>query len=221
MRIVRKFGSWLLVAAVVPAMAGAQQAANPRHAFEDSWYWGAKGGIASFDPSGGGRVSASSVGAEWMITRSRAALYLSVDQAFFDETAGIFDPSVGGSVRPVSINDMRRYGVGLFAFPIAGSVRPYLGLGLSLNVIQNADPSGTFVNQGSQTAVFDRVADQTSKVSAVFTGGLQANAGRMAFFAQASAMPTRNNFLISGSSHTFVIEGGIRYNLAQAIEQLK
>ena len=221
MRIVRKFGYTLLMAAV-PVAAGAQQMANPRTAFEDSWYWGVKGGIASFDPNGGGRVNASSVGAEWLITRSRAALYLSLDQSFFDETAGVFDPTVQGSVRQVSISDLRRYSAGLLAFPVAiGNLRPYLGLGLSVNVIQNADPKGTFANQASQSSVFDAVGEQTSKASAVFTGGAQANFGRVAIFGQASAMPTRNNFLISGAAHTFLFEGGIRYNLARAIEQLK
>lgn len=220
MRIVRKLGFTLLVA-IVPTVAGAQ-AAHPRTAFEDSWYWGAKGGIASFDPNGGGRVNASSVGAEWLITRTRAGLYVSVDQAFFDEVAGVYDPTVQGSVRPVSISDLRRYSAGLLAFPIAhNNIRPYLGIGLSVNVIQNADPRGTFVSTASQDSVFNSVNELTSKVSAVFTGGAQVNFGRIALFGQASAMPTRNNFLFSGASHTFVIEAGLRYNLARAIEQLK
>jgi hypothetical protein len=221
MRIVRKFGYGLLMAAV-PALAGAQQAATSRSSFQDSWYWGAKGGIASFDPDGAGRVSASSVGAEWLITRSRGALYLAVDQSFFDKTAGVFDPTVTGSVRPVAISDMRRYSAGLLAFPVDfGGLRPYAGVGLAINVIQNADPSGNFVDEDSQNEVFERVAEQTSRVSAVFTGGLHINLGRAALFGQASAMPTRRNFLIAGSTHTFVLEAGLRYNLASAIEPLK
>lgn len=221
MRIVRKFGYGLLMAAV-PALAGAQQGATPRSSFQDSWFWGAKGGVASFDPDGAGRVSASSVGGEWLITRSRGALYLSVDQSFFDKVAGIYDPTVAGSVRPVDISDMRRYAAGLLAFPVdLGGIRPYAGLGLSVNVIQKADPNGTFVDVDSQEDVFSRVHEQTSKVSAVFTGGLQINLGRAALFGQASAMPTRNNFLISGASYTYVFEGGLRINIASAIEPLR
>ncbi|MBC7897794.1 MAG: hypothetical protein H7066_20410 [Cytophagaceae bacterium] len=220
MRIVRKLGYTLLVA-IVPTVASAQ-AAQPRNSFDDSWYWGAKGGVASFDPNGSGRVTAPSMGAEWLITRSRAALYISIDQAMFDETAGVYDPSVQGSVRPVSISDLRRYGAGLYAFPVAiNNIRPYLGFGLSINVIQDADPKGTFVSSNSQDSVFNAVQEQTSKVSAVFTGGAQVNFGRIALFGQASAMPTRNNFLFAGASHTFVLEAGLRYNLARAIEQLK
>ncbi|MGQ0649932.1 MAG: hypothetical protein ACT4P7_20465 [Gemmatimonadaceae bacterium] len=220
MRIVRKFGYSLLMAAV-PALASAQQAANARTSFDNSWYWGAKGGIASFDPNGAGRVSANSVGAEWMITRSRGALVISIDQSFFNATAGVFDPSVQGSVRPVAISDLRRYSASLFAFPVGGSIRPYLGGGLAINVIQNANPGGTFTSQAAQTSVYDLVAEQTSRASAVLTGGLQAHFGRVALFGQASGMPTRNNFLIAGSQYTFVFEGGLRFNLASAIDPLK
>jgi hypothetical protein len=219
MRIARTLGFTLLLAAPVVADA---QAANPRTQFEDSWYWGAKAGMSSFDPNGGGRINANAFGGEFLITRTRGALMLSVDQSFFDDVAGVFDPSASGSVRPVDVSDWRRYSAALLAFPVRwGALRPYLGAGLSINVIQNADPKGTFINQASQSAVFDRVSEQTSKVSALLIGGAQVNAGRLGFFAQASAMPTRNNFLISGSSHTFVVEGGVRFNLASAIEKLQ
>lgn len=220
MRIARQLGLSLFALAI-PAVASAQSS-SPRTSFENSWYWGAKGGVTSFDPSGGGRVNASSVGAEWLITRSRGALYLSVDQAFFEDVAGVYDPTVQGSVRPVDVSDWRRYGIGLYAYPLTwGNIKPYAGLGLTINVLQNADPQGTFTTPASQSQVFDDVAEQTSKVSATVTTGLQVQLGRAALFGQASAMPTRRNFLISGSSHTFVFEGGLRFNLASAIEVLK
>jgi hypothetical protein len=38
-------------------------------------------------------------------------------------------------------------------------------------------------------------------------------------FLQASSMPTRNNFLFSRSSYTFVVEAGLRYNFGSAIEK--
>ncbi|MBK8248218.1 MAG: hypothetical protein IPK85_12545 [Gemmatimonadetes bacterium] len=220
MRIARQLGLSLVVLAL-PAVTIAQTTPS-RTSFENSWYWGAKGGVSSFDPNGAGRVTASSIGAEWLITRSRGALYLSVDQSFFDDVAGVYDPTVQGSVRPVDVSDWRRYGIGLLAFPVTwGNMKPYAGLGLSINVIQNANPQGTFTTTASQTSVFDDVAEQTSKVSATMTAGLQIQLGRAALFGQASAMPTRNNFLISGSSHTFVLEGGLRFNLASAIDVLR
>lgn len=220
MRIARLFGFTLLLSA--PVAAHAQQSTGSRTQFEDSWYWGAKAGMSSFDPDGAGRVSASSFGAEWLITRRRAGLYLSVDQSFFDATAGVFDPSVQGSVRSVDVSDWRRYAAGLLAFPVTmGSLRPYLGVGLTINVLQKADPRGTFASTASQTSVFNAVEEQTSKVSPTFTGGAQLQIGRAALFGQVSSMSTRNNFLISGASHTFVLEGGLRFNIASAIEQMK
>ncbi len=220
MRIARSFAFALSVLAV-PALAGAQQSANARTEFDNSWFWGVKGGVSSFDPNGLGRVSATSVGGEWMITRGRGALYLSVDQSFFDDVAGVYDPTYQGSVRPVSVSDWRRYGMGLFAFPFKGNFKPYAGIGLTVNVIQNANPQGTFTSSTSQEQVFGAVEEMTSRVSTTFTGGLQLHVGRAALFGQAVAMPTRNNFLIAGSSHTFVFEGGIRFNLASAIEPLR
>lgn len=220
MRIWHRLGL-VLASVVVPSFVHAQQqpVGDPRQSFNDSWYWGAKGGITQFN-AGLGRVSAPTVGGEWLITRSRGAMYISAEQSFFDEVGGVFDGSVAGAVRDVVISDMRRYAVGLLAFPTSGSMRPYAGLGLAINVIQNADPQGTFLNEDSQTEVFQRVARQTSKVSAVLTAGLQLQAGRVAFFGQASSMPTRSDFLLSGANYTFVFEGGIRYNLANAIERL-
>lgn len=220
MRIVRKFGLGFLLA-LVPALVTAQQPANDRTSFDDSWYWGIRGGMTSFD-AGAGRVSAPSVGGEWLITRSRGALYVAVDQTFFDEVAGIFDPSSPGAVRPVNVSDMRRYSMGLLAFPVAlGSLRPYAGLGLSINVIQNAEPTGTYSDSTSQDRVFRGVNEMSSRVSAVFTGGAMYQIGRAALFGQVSAMPTRNNFLLSGASHTFMFEGGVRINVANAIDRLR
>lgn len=222
MRSALRLSTTLLLVAAPLAAHAQQPTASDRTGFQDSWYWGVKGGMASFDPNGNGRVNANSIGGEWLITRNRGALYVSVDQAFFDDVAGVFDPTVQGSVRPVNVSDLRRYSAALMAFPIEiGNLRPYLGAGISVNVVQSADPQGTFVNQTSQTQVFNQVGELTSKVAALFIGGAQLNLGRAAVFGQASAMPTRNNFLLSGASHTFVFEGGIRFNLARAIDTLK
>jgi hypothetical protein len=219
MRIVRKL-ALTLVAAVIPSLVTLHaQAARP---FENSWFWGLKGGVTSFSTgvNGSGRTSAPTIGGEWLITRTRVALYASIDQSFFSKTANVFDPSATGSLRPVAIKDMRRYNLGLFAFPLRfGSLRPYAGLGLAINVIQNAQPSGTFDTPERQDSVFQRVADQSSRSSVVLTGGVQGQIGRTSIFVQGSSMPTRNNFLISGSSNTFLIEGGVRFNLLGAIEK--
>lgn len=223
MRIARTFRLALAAAAVIPTLAGAQASNAPR-TFNDSWFWGIKGGSTMFTTGANGdsKVNAATVGAEWVITRTRAAVYLSVEQAFFDNTAGVFDASSVGSVRSVSISDLRRYSAGVYLFPIKHeSFRPYAGLGLAINVIQNAEPQGTYGSVAAQDSVFSAIDEQSSRVSAVFTLGAQAKVmDRVWLFAQGVTMPTRRNFLINGAANTFVVEGGVRFNLLGAIEKL-
>ncbi|HJU72654.1 MAG TPA: hypothetical protein VJ717_02835 [Gemmatimonadaceae bacterium] len=221
MRIVRTVVVAGLVIAAVPAVALAQSA----NSFDNGWFWGAKGGITQFDAidtqSGGIKtVSATTVGGEWLITRSRGALMLSVEQSFFDEVSAVFDPTQPGASRAVDISDMRRYHMGLMAYPVSwGGARPYLGVGYAINVIQEASPRGTFTSEGSMDSVFTRVDQQSSRASFVITAGIQAQAGPIALFAQAAAMPTRDNFLINASSNTFLFEAGIRFRISDAIEK--
>jgi hypothetical protein len=222
MRIVRTIGLALVAAALLPVAASAQGASKAPRGFNDSWYWGLKGGTTMFTAGEDGdtQVSAPTVGAEWLITRSRVALNVSVEQSFFDDKSSVFDPSFSGSVRPVSINDMRRYQASVFFFPKQfGAFRPYAGLGLAINVIQNANPEGTFLSEASQSAILASVEDQTSRASTNFTLGVQAHVRNAAIFVQGASMPTRNRFLLSGAANTYVLEAGIRYNLVSAIEK--
>jgi hypothetical protein len=224
MRIVRTFRLALAVAAVVPALAGGQATSNTARGFDDSWFWGIRGGSTMFTTGANGdtKVSAPTVGAEWMITRSRMALYVAVEQAFFDNTAAVFDASAAGSLRPVDISDLRSYNAGVYFFPIRyGNLRPYAGVGVAINVIQNAEPRGTYTSEESQLAVFESVDDQSSRISAALTAGAQYQVGRASIFGQVATMPTRRNFLINGAANTFVLQGGVRFNLLGAIEKLQ
>ena len=172
MRIVRSFGLALLAASTLPALAHAQAKSQPAsmaaRGFDDSWFWGVKGGSTMFTSgqSGASKISAPTVGFEWLITRSHVALNVSVEQAFFDTKAGVFDPTSAGSVRPVGISDLRRYNASVLFFPVKyGAIRPYGGIGLALNVIQNAQPEGTFSSENAQSNVFDAVDQQSSRTS--------------------------------------------------------
>ena len=122
----------------------------------------------------------------------------------------------------MSISDLRRYNASILFFPVQfGALRPYAGLGLALNVIQSAQPQGTFTSPAAQSSVFTAVEQQSSRTSPVFTVGAQAQVMRASFFAQVATMPTRNNFLINGGANTFMLEAGIRYNLLRAIDRLQ
>ena len=220
MRTIRTLTAGLACAALLPAIAAAQSVPQKARSFTDSWYWGAKGGVSMFGATAED-ITAPTVGGEWLITRTRVAMYVSVEQAFFDTQGGVFDPSSAGSVRIVDIKDARRYNMQLFAFPKQyGAFRPYAGLGFALLAIRNAQPEGTFTSPESADSVFTNVDDQSSRTTPTFTLGGQFDFSRFAFFVQGTAMATRNRFLINGKPNSYMVEAGLRYNLVDAIEKL-
>ena len=220
MRTIRTLTAGLACAALLPAIVAAQSVPQKARSFTDSWYWGAKGGISMFGAAAED-ISAPTVGGEWMITRTKIAMYVSVEQSFFDTQGGVFDPTSAGSMRIVDIKDSRRYNVQLFAFPKQfGALRPYAGLGYALIMIRDARPEGTFTSPASQDSVFTNVDDQSSRTTPVLTLGTQLDFSRAALFVQASTMATRNRFLINGKANTYLLEAGLRYNLVDAIEKL-
>jgi hypothetical protein len=220
MRTIRTLTAGLACAALLPAVVAAQTVPQKVRSFTDSWYWGAKGGVSMFGAAAED-ISAPTVGGEWMITRTRIAMYVSVEQSFFDTQGLVFDPTSTGSARIVDIKDSRRYNLQLFAFPKQyGSFRPYAGLGFALLMIRDAAPEGTFTSPGSQDSVYASVDDRSSRTTPVFTLGGQYDFQRAALFVQASTMATRNRFLINGKANTYLLEAGLRYNLVDAIEKL-
>lgn len=222
MRMVRTVAATIAGLMVVPAVAFAQantQAAAPAR---DAWYWGINGGAMMFNAGYDSEKSviAPSAGAEWFIVRQRFALRLSVQQAFFEEQSGVYDPTVPGASRPVDVKDWRRYAVEVFAMPSGDRFfLPYAGGGVALNVLQNATPQGSYVDQASLEQVYSDVDEFSSRASLIASLGAQFNFGSTAFFVQAAAMPTRNYWLLNRSNYTAVFEGGIRYTFGSGIEK--
>lgn len=221
MRLVRTVAATFAGMMLVPAVAFAQANA-PQAPSRDAWYWGINGGAMMFTAGYDAEksVTAPSIGGEWFIARERFALRVSVQQAFFEEQAAVFDPTVVGGARPVDVKDWRRYAVELFVMPSGDRfILPYAGGGVALNVLQNATPQGSFVSEESLTQVVTDVDEYSSRASLIASVGAQFNFGRSAFFVQAAAMPTRNFFLLNRSAYTAVLEGGIRYSFGSAIEK--
>jgi hypothetical protein len=222
MRMVRTvaatFAGMMLVPAVAFAQANTQAAAPAR----DAWYWGINGGAMMFNAGYDSEQSivAPSVGGEWLIMRQRFALRIAIQQAFFEEQSAVYDPTVAGAARPVDVKDWRRYAVEVYAMPQGDKfLLPYAGVGVALNVLQNATPQGSFVSQESLEQVYTDVDEFSTRASLVGTLGFQANFGRSAIFAQASGMPTRNAFLLNRSAYTLAFEAGIRYSFGSSIEK--
>ena len=223
MRMVRTAAKALAGIALVPGLLAAQAAGSASTSnFNDSWFWGVNGGVMMFTAGTGSDVSvtAPTVGGEWLITRTRIALRLSIQQAFFDEQGGLRDTTVPGGIRPVSVTDWRRYAAEMLFIPAAyGDLRPYGGLGLSLNVLRDAFPTGGFTSEAAADSAFALVEERGTRAAISFIAGAQLNVGRAGLFVQGNAMPTRNRFLFNRSHYTFMLEGGIRYNFGSAIEK--
>ena len=185
--------------------------------FDDSWFWGVKSGVATFSPTLGGNESALSYGAEWLITRSRGALYVSFDQANVSSVSAVVDPNISDGFRPVSVDKLNRIGVALLAFPKRfGKFRPYAGIGLSLDIVGSASPM-VGANDQVDDAVFQRIDDRRSQSGVLGMGGLQMQFERLAVFTQATFVPAQSNFLLSNNFLGF-FEAGVRYNFGTSRE---
>ena len=224
MRMVRTvaatFAGMMLVQSV--AFAQAPATASIAAPSRDQWYWGINGGAMLFNAGFDSEVAvtAPTIGGEWFITRDRFAVRFMIQQAFFEEQTGIFDPTVPGAARPVDVKDWRRYSVEVYAMPRGDRfILPYAGAGISLNVLQSATPVGSFTSQESLEQVFLDIDQFSTRAALVFAAGAQANFGKSALFVQASGMPTGHAFLLSRSNYTAVIEAGVRYTFGSAIEK--
>ncbi|MEO8576904.1 MAG: hypothetical protein ABI556_09400 [Gemmatimonadales bacterium] len=217
MRKTTWFIAGLLSAAVIPAVASAQRTRE----FEDSWFWGAKAGVATFSPTFGKSETAATYGAEWLITRTHGALYVSVDETNMSSLSAVFDPSADGGYRSVQVDKLRRVGFAALAFPKRfGRFRPYAGLGLTVNVVGSADPLVSANDGELDEVVFDRIDERKSQAAFLGMAGVQAQYHRAAFFVQASVAPASSRFLLSDSSLGW-FEAGVRYNFSGAREGIR
>ena len=213
MRTVRWMSSVLALVVLTPVVSAAQS----NRLFENAWFWGAKAGLMNFS-TGIETKTAPLVGAEWLITRNRAGLYLSAAQAFFTATGYVLDGN--GQQVNVALKDSRRYTAALLAFPVNwGTLRPYGGVGLSLNLIQHATvPSSEVIDVDQQDVVANAIHDERDRAAFIIMGGLQAQYHRFSVFGQATFMPARANFFFSGRS-TYILEAGLRYNVGSSIDK--
>jgi hypothetical protein len=217
MRKTRWLLAGLLCAALVPSVGSAQRTRQ----FEDSWFWGVKGGVSTFAPTLGESETSATYGADWLITRRRGALYISLDEANVSTTSAVFDPSVDGEIRAVGVEKLRRVTAAALAFPKAfGRFRPYAGAGLALSIIGDAYPLATADETSVDELVWDRVDNRSSQAGFVLMGGGQFHFKRLAVFAQASMLPSSNRFLLNDSSLGF-FEAGLRYNFSGSREGLR
>lgn len=186
--------------------------------FDDSWFWGVKSGVATFSPTLGGSETAATYGAEWLITRTNAGLYVSFDQANVSTTSAVLDANTSDGFRPVAVSKLNRVGFAALAFPVRfGAVRPYAGLGLSVDLVGSASPVVGASGDSVDDAVLQRIDQRRSQAAVLGMAGVQVQFERLAFFAQASVVPGQSTFLLGKNALGF-FEGGIRYNFGRSRE---
>lgn len=215
MRSVRSLTSGLALVALLPAVGSAQAGRN----FKDAWFWGVKFGTMSFSTATDKNVMAPMVGGEWLITRTRGALYISAEQAFFNRMSAV---SVGsGLAAPVGIHNLQRVTAAVLAFPAVierkngTSLRPYGGLGVALNFIGSASVADTVA--ANYPGITSTIHDQNSGAALLAMAGLQAQYRRFSLFGQTTLMPTKD-FLFNNRA-TYTLEGGIRINVGTSIDR--
>ncbi len=212
-RSVRSLASGLALVSLVPAVAAAQANRN----FDDSWFWGAKVGTMSFSTKSAHNVTAPLIGGEWLITRSKGALYISAEQVFFNRSSAL--TTTQGSLIPISIRDMQRVTAAALVFPglYGRALRPYGGLGLALNFIRSAHATDTVPTAFAATAP-RAIDDQKSGASLILMAGVQAQYRRFSVFGQADMMPASRTFLFNDRA-TYTISAGLRWNFGTSIDR--
>lgn len=236
MRLNRGLISGLASLALIPAIGQAQQ---PGSNFTNSWFWGVSGGMMTYWTTNVAHAQAPTLGMEWLITRKHTALYVGVEQSFYKTTTVIYQNQgiqYGDSTRSLTnasdvgypsnatIHNSRHINIGLMGFPGSGPIRPYAGVGMSLNFVQNArdigpQPTSNPLGFGNpaywQASAFgSQPLDESAYwVSPLVMAGLQIQVSRFSVFGQAKVMTTDGRHLFSDGAF-FNLEAGVRYNVA-------
>lgn len=221
MRMIRGLAAALAIAALVPQTGEAQQGRS----FRDAWFWGLKGGGMNFSTARETNQQAALAGVDWVITRTRGGLYVSFDHAFLDRSTSILDvdPFTGDLIeRRVDLKGLSRLNVLAMGFPLKTErVRPYFGLGMSVNHISDATPSQDppYETQEQAFLVDELVNDMKTSFSPAGMIGVQSQLAGVHVFAQSVVSGAGRNFFLGGNGLNASLEIGVRYNIGRSIER--
>jgi len=189
---------------------------SPAAVFQNAWFWGLHAGGTSFSTPAQSSKMSGTIGAEWMITRTKGGMYVAYDQAQFHGTSSIADGSTSTGFRPVSINTLRTVSAAAVAFPYQfGALRPYAGIGLQLHLIGSASARADSAGTPASQDVVNATEDARSHTAPFLLVGGQWQHGKAAVFAQLSSTTSSDQFLIN--SPITQITFGVRYNFGSSI----
>jgi len=217
MRTIRRLTTALALM-VLPQVAGAQEG----RLFKDSWFWGAKVGTMKYETLVT-KGYAPLIGGEWLITRTRGALYLAVDEAFFglEGRSTVEDPYAPSGRKEVHLFDLRRATIAGIVFPAQkrGYLRPYAGVGFVLLDFHAASPVTGGNSAAENQAIGEALQDAKSGASVMGLLGLQAQFKRLSAFGQGSVMPAQGSTFLLNGNYTIIVEAGLRYNIGTSIDR--
>lgn len=183
--------------------------AHPLHAqrvqdWQYKWYWGVQGGMIGYTLPTTGRSFNPTLGAEWMITQRRVALYVGYLQSFNAEADTFAVTGLQGTNNFVEFDGYRQIQINVVAFIGDKPLQPYLGGGFVLATLTNARQTN------ASTSVATAINDAASGGFLQVMGGAQYRfAKRGALFAHVQFTPQGQDFLLAGSATTF--SGGVRW----------
>ena len=165
-------------------------------------------------------------GADWMITRSSGGLYLSFDHSFMRNDSLFVNDSLSplDSVpRIVGLKGLRRFTIAGMLFPMQTyRLHPYLGFGVTLANVVQANPRGTYRNATQQNLVLSTIEAFRSTATPMFMIGAQLRLPLASLFGQVTATPANNNFfLFNGSGFRTTFEAGLRFNAGGSIDRVR
>lgn len=208
----------LTVLTLMPA-AGVAQSIRP---FDNSWYWGLKGGGTLMQAPSRANLASPMAGAEWLITRTHGGLYVSLDQSFFNQQAAINDSvAPSDTVRQiVSLKDMRRVTFALLGFPgESRTFHPYAGVGFTYNQVADAKALGNYNSFDQQQLATAIITYYKSVWAPVLMLGAQVDTRHGSAFVQGMGWPSNQAFfLYNNRGFNASVEFGLRFNLGTSID---
>lgn len=196
--------SAIVLAATIPSAARAQRS--------DSYTWklGLEAGGMAFQTNSQDTKVVPAAGAHVLIMAHRGGLLFGIDEGI-----GSNEQATGGLV---IFNDVRRYQAVLMAFPVAGSVEPYFGVGGGILQVVGPRISSAISDPTARQTLLATAQSASSTGFLTALAGVQWRWGRLNVFAQyqATTSPSSDR-LLHGATQTLM--GGIRIGLGSSRER--
>lgn len=207
----------LVTFASAPSL-GAQQLRSDSY----RWYFGVQGSGLLFETQTQKRTFAPLAGVHVLVVGKRGGLLIGVEEAFGDDESSAFgDIDAPNGARTVTFDRIRKYSATLMAFPVNGTMEPYLGAGVGIHHTVNTQVEGFFTSP-QEAALSTAVAkDLGSTGFGSLVGGLQFRVTPMTllyFQYQVTTSPAAEK-LLRGPTHT--LAGGFRFGLGKAREDIR